>query len=274
MHISRIALAALTALSTAAAQEAIACNEVQIFLSRGHGESMPGLQAVVADEICKGRPSCGFQSIAYNATSGAATLCVDQYAGVLRAWADVSEYAAQCPGSKLVISGWSRGGALVSDLLAGGGGIPLAGDLCEQPATPPLDPDVFPGNRGKFFFSFFFCFAHQLYASLLVETRTKEERKKKLMVTTSVAAVLNFGVLHHNANQSWNVGSGSSRDGQHPRNEEMLRQLGRWADRFRDYCEANDPLCAQGGDPASHRDYFVKEKWRQMAAEFVASRLG
>ncbi|EHA47863.1 hypothetical protein MGG_12016 [Pyricularia oryzae 70-15] len=236
MHISRIALAALTALSTAAAQEAIACNEVQIFLSRGHGESMPGLQAVVADEICKGRPSCGFQSIAYNATSGAATLCVDQYAGVLRAWADVSEYAAQCPGSKLVISGWSRGGALVSDLLAGGGGIPLAGDLCEQPATPPLDPDVFPGNR--------------------------------------VAAVLNFGVLHHNANQSWNVGSGSSRDGQHPRNEEMLRQLGRWADRFRDYCEANDPLCAQGGDPASHRDYFVKEKWRQMAAEFVASRLG
>ncbi|KAH9432162.1 hypothetical protein MCOR02_006867 [Pyricularia oryzae] len=147
MHISRIALAALTALSTAAAQEAIACNEVQIFLSRGHGESMPGLQAVVADEICKGRPSCGFQSIAYNATSGAATLCVDQYAGVLRAWADVSEYAAQCPGSKLVISGWSRGGALVSDLLAGGGGIPLAGDLCEQPATPPLDPDVFPGNR-------------------------------------------------------------------------------------------------------------------------------
>ncbi|KAL5869398.1 hypothetical protein ACKVWC_010143 [Pyricularia oryzae] len=236
MHISRIALAALTALSTAAAQEAIACNEVQIFLSRGHGESMPGLQAVVADEICKGRPSCGFQSIAYNATSGAATLCVDQYAGVLRAWADVSEYAAQCPGSKLVISGWSRGGALVSDLLAGGGGIPLAGDLCEQPATPPLDPDVFPGNR--------------------------------------VAAVLNFGVLHHNANQSWNVGSGSSGDGQHPRNEEMLRQLGRWADRFRDYCEANDPLCAQGGDPASHRDYFVKEEWRQMAAEFVASRLG
>ncbi|KAH8846329.1 hypothetical protein MCOR03_004154 [Pyricularia oryzae] len=236
MHISRIALAALTALSTAAAQEAIACNEVQIFLSRGHGESMPGLQAVVADEICKGRPSCGFQSIAYNATSGAATLCVDQYAGVLRAWADVSEYAAQCPGSKLVISGWSRGGALVSDLLAGGGGIPLAGDLCEQPATPPLDPDVFPGNR--------------------------------------VAAVLNFGVLHHNANQSWNVGSGSSRDGQHPRNKEMLRQLGRWADRFRDYCEANDPLCAQGGDPASHRDYFMKEEWRQMAAEFVASRLG
>uniref|UniRef100_L7J3P0 Uncharacterized protein n=1 Tax=Pyricularia oryzae (strain P131) TaxID=1143193 RepID=L7J3P0_PYRO1 len=183
MHISRIALAALTALSTAAAQEAIACNEVQIFLSRGHGE-----------------------------VRGAV------------------------PGSKLVISGWSRGGALVSDLLAGGGGIPLAGDLCEQPATPPLDPDVFPGNR--------------------------------------VAAVLNFGVLHHNANQSWNVGSGSSRDGQHPRNEEMLRQLGRWADRFRDYCEANDPLCAQGGDPASHRDYFVKEKWRQMAAEFVASRLG
>ncbi|KAI6272697.1 hypothetical protein MCOR27_002182 [Pyricularia oryzae] len=236
MHISRIALAALTALSTAAAQEAIACNEVQIFLSRGHGESMPGLQAVVADEICKGRPSCGFQSIAYNATSGAATLCVDQYAGVLRAWADVSEYAAQCPGSKLVISGWSRGGALVSDLLAGGGGIPLAGDLCEQPATPPLDPDVFPGNR--------------------------------------VAAVLNFGVLHHNANQSWNVGSGSSHNGQHPRNEEMLRQLGRWADRFRDYCEANDPLCAQGGDPASHRDYFVKDEWRQMAAEFVASRLG
>ncbi|KAI6579217.1 hypothetical protein MCOR04_006128 [Pyricularia oryzae] len=236
MHISRIALAALTALSTAAAQEAIACNEVQIFLSRGHGESMPGLQAVVADEICKGRPSCDFQSIAYNATSGAATLCVDQYAGVLRAWADVSEYAAQCPGSKLVISGWSRGGALVSDLLAGGGGIPLAGDLCEQPATPPLDPDVFPGNR--------------------------------------VAAVLNFGVLHHNANQSWNVGSGSSRDGQHPRNKEMLRQLGRWADRFRDYCEANDPLCAQGGDPASHRDYFMKEEWRQMAAEFVASRLG
>ncbi|TLD15138.1 hypothetical protein PspLS_10594 [Pyricularia sp. CBS 133598] len=240
MHISRIALPALTALSaahSATAQESPrTCNQVQIFLSRGHGEEMPGLQTVIADEICKDRPSCGFQSIAFNATSAPATLCHDQYAGVLRAWADISEYAAQCPDSKLVITGWSRGGALVSDLLAGGGGIPLAGDLCEQPVTPALDPDVFPGNK--------------------------------------VAAVLNFGVLHHNGNQTWNVGSGSSRDGQHPRHDEMLAQLGRWADRFRDYCELNDPLCAQGGDPASHRDYFTKEEWRQMAAEFVASRLG
>lgn len=239
MHVPGITLPALTALtaaqSIAAQQPALVCNAVQIFIARGHGEQIPGLQTVIVDEICKDRPSCGSQSIAYNATSGPSTLCVDQYAGILRGWADISEYAAQCPEAKLVLTGWSRGGALVSDLLAGGGGIPLAGDLCEQPVTPALDPDVFPGNR--------------------------------------IAAVLNFGVLHHNANQTYNIGSGSSSTGQHPRTPAMLQLLSRWSEKFRDYCVAGDPLCAQGGDSGSHRDYFTREEWRKLAAEFVASRL-
>lgn len=62
----------------------------------------------------------------------------------------------------------------MTDVLAGGGGIDLTG-TCEQAVTKPLSPDEFPGNH--------------------------------------IGAIVTYGELHHNGNQSWNYGNGSSLDG-------------------------------------------------------------
>lgn len=156
------------------------CNDVQIFLARGHGEAIPGNQAVIVDAVCKGlSSSCGSQSIAYNASDNdISTICQSQYEGVLMAKNDLMEYGTRCPNAKLVLSGWSQGGALITDVLAGGGGIDLTG-TCEQPMSEPLNPDDFPGNR--------------------------------------IVAAVTYGEMHHNANQSWNYGNGSAMDGVSPK---------------------------------------------------------
>jgi len=89
---------------------------------------------------------------------------------------DLATYGRACPRAKLVLAGWSQGGALISDIIAGGGqGVSLIGPFCEQPNTTALNPQTFPGNR--------------------------------------VAAVVTFGELHHTAGQSYNVGNGSLADG-------------------------------------------------------------
>lgn len=166
----------LLAASGSVAATSEGCNDVQIFLARGHGEAIPGNQIVIVDAICGEYPgSCGNQSIAYNATDDSPdTICQSQYEGVLLATEALTEYGTRCPDAKLVLSGWSQGGALITDVVAGGGGINLTG-TCDQPITEPLSPDGFPGNR--------------------------------------VAAVVTYGELHHNANQSWNFGNGSAMDG-------------------------------------------------------------
>ncbi|KAK8030504.1 alpha/beta-Hydrolase [Apiospora arundinis] len=235
MRYSSVLAAAATA--AAAADNNTTCNSVQIFLVRGHGESIPGLQTSITDAICGSvdDTTCGFQSIAYNATSDAQTICQDQYDGIQMLRGNLTTYATACPGSRLVVSGWSRGGALVTDLFAGGGGgLDLTG-TCEQPASPALAPDEFPGSH--------------------------------------VAAVVTFGELHHNKDMPWNVGNGSAADGRYPRTEAMLQNLSLWADRFRDYCVVDDPLCAQGTDGAAHSSYFQSGYWPGIVAEFVRSRL-
>ena len=44
----------------------IKCNDVQVFLARGHGESAPGRLTAIVDKICAGEKKCGFQSINYD----------------------------------------------------------------------------------------------------------------------------------------------------------------------------------------------------------------
>ncbi|KAK8041383.1 hypothetical protein PG994_014390 [Apiospora phragmitis] len=229
--------ATASAAVVAAAAPNTTCNSVQIFLLRGHGESIPGLQTSITDAISRDdvSSSCSFQSIAYNAHGDAATTCQDQHAGIALLRGALTAYATACPRARLVVSGWSQGGALVTDLLAGGGGgVELTG-TCVQPASPALAPDEFPGPH--------------------------------------VVAVVAFGGLHHNAGMPWNVGNGSAADGRYPRTEAMLESLSLWAERFRDYCVVDDPLCAQGPDAAAHSSYFQSAYWPGLVAEYVRSRL-
>jgi acetylxylan esterase len=147
-----------------------------IFLARGHGEAIPGGQTVIFDAICSGYfGSCGKQSIAYNATDNSPDkICQSQYEGIMMAKDALAEYETRCSDAKLVLNWWSQGGALITDVVAGGGGINLTG-TCDQPISDPLRPDGFPGKR--------------------------------------IAAVVTYGELHHNANQSWNFGNGSAMNG-------------------------------------------------------------
>ncbi|KAK7955057.1 Acetylxylan esterase 2 [Apiospora saccharicola] len=236
-------LVAATASAAAAANNAT-CNSVQIFLVRGHGESVPGRQTSITDAICSDDSSnsnssssrtCGYQSIAYDANSGADTICQDQYDGIQMLRGNLTAYATACPSSRLVVSGWSQGGALVADLFAGGGdGLDLTG-TCVQPTSPALAPDEFPGPH--------------------------------------IAAFVTFGELHHNADMPWNVGNGSAANGRYPRTKTMLENLSLWTDRFRDYCVVDDPLCARGTEVAAHSSYFQSAYWPGLVAEFVRSRL-
>ncbi|KAK8066979.1 acetylxylan esterase precursor [Apiospora hydei] len=240
MRYSGLLVAATGSAVASAAANSATCNSVQIFLVRGHGESIPGLQTSMTDAICtdvsnSSNKTCGFQSIAYNATSGADTICQDQYDGIRLLRGNLTAYATACPTSRLVVSGWSQGGALATDLFAGGGdGLDLTG-TCVQPTSPALAPEEFPGPH--------------------------------------IAAVVTFGELHHNADMPWNVGNGSAADGRYPRPEAMLKKLSLWADRFRDYCVVDDPLCAQGDDVAAHSSYFQSAYWPGLVSEFVRSRL-
>ncbi|KAK7965953.1 uncharacterized protein PG986_000230 [Apiospora aurea] len=262
MRYSGLLVAATTSAIASAAANNATCNSVQIFLVRGHGESIPGLQTSITDAIChdvsnSSNKTCGFQSIAYNATSGAGTICQDQYDGIRLLRGNLTAYATACPNSRLVVSGWSRGGALVTDLFAGGGdGLDLTG-TCVQPSSPALAPEEFLGPH--------------------------------------IAAVVTFGELHHNADMAWNVGNGSAADGvrlpfpylisawptktlltnaqRYRRPEAMLEKLSLWVDRFRDYCVVDDPLCAQGADVAAHSSYFQSAYWPGLVSEFVRSRL-
>jgi len=42
------------------------CNDVQVFLARGHGETVPGRLTAIVDKICEGEQKCGYQNINYN----------------------------------------------------------------------------------------------------------------------------------------------------------------------------------------------------------------
>ena len=229
-----VPLLGATLAAAAAVDARAACNDVQVFILRGHGESMPGVQTSVVNAICKGRASCGYQSVAYDAQGNQTpNVCEAEYQGVLLAKKDITTYATNCPNSKLVVTGWSQGGATASDIIAGGG-IPLTQFGCQQTATPPLSPTEFPGNK--------------------------------------IAAVVTFGNFHHNANQPWNAGSCTNKDGLYPRTAAMLQALGAWKDRYRDYCDNGDNVCCKGtSGPDAHGKYFGAGA--VTAGSFVATKL-
>ncbi|PVH85380.1 carbohydrate esterase family 5 protein [Cadophora sp. DSE1049] len=223
--------------AVAAAAAAARCNDVQVFLARGHGETAPGRLTAIVNKICAGEKKCGYQSINYDANSSD-TICDDQAAGIEMAKQDLANYGRACLRAKLVLAvPDGLGGALISDIIAGGDqGVSLIGPFCVQPNTTALDPSTFPGNR--------------------------------------VAAVVTFGELHHTASQSYNVGNGSWADGTYPRNAAQKKSLNLWSDRFHDFCNVDDPACARGSITSVHYDYFVGDFWPIASGNFVRGKVG
>ncbi|KAJ1337825.1 acetylxylan esterase [Microdochium nivale] len=127
-------------------QAAPECAAVHIFLARGNNEPYPGRQGGLVAAICKGVDSCDYEDLLYSARY-TDLYCQIVYDGVIAGHQQLAAYASRCPDSKLVLGGYSVGGQIVTDILAGAGGTFYNG--CVQPEAPPLRRDTAPGNMSK-----------------------------------------------------------------------------------------------------------------------------
>ncbi|KAK4167857.1 acetylxylan esterase precursor [Cladorrhinum sp. PSN259] len=211
------------------------CNKVQIFTAVGHGETYPGVQRSITTAVCQGISSCGVANILYPSTvSGDGCRAIEQ--GIANGRTVITEYAAKCPESKIVVMGWSQGASVVGDLLAGGGG-PGKGAMagCIQATTEPMNATTSPGSH--------------------------------------IVAVALYGNPRHNANQKFNVGTGSATDGVMARPPENLAVLQAWGDRLQDYCARGDIACNAGKDGGAHSSYF-SSSYASIPAKWIRSKLG
>lgn len=86
----------------------------------------------------------------------------------------------------------------------------------------------------------------------------------------AIAAAVIWGNPRHNANQIYNVGTGSALQGE-PRDADSLPRLQAYASKFRDYCQSGDPICAGGDNITQHLDYF--DIFTEEAANWVVGKV-
>jgi len=106
-----------------------------------------------------------------------------------------------------------------------------------------------------------------------------------------------YGSPRHNANQKFNVGTGSAKDGVRSprrcplslrnslwltvalatqvmaRDAENLVALQAWGDRLQDYCANGDIACNAGKDSGAHSSYF-SGGYASTPAKWIKSKLG
>ncbi|KAH7014080.1 Alpha/Beta hydrolase protein, partial [Microdochium trichocladiopsis] len=123
-------------------RQTTACQAVHIFIARGSTEPYPGRQGALANAICSGLPSCGYEDITYPAAYS--PYCNSVQAGVVNGKAAITAYASRCPNAKLILTGYSQGAQAIGDILGGGGGF--LSD-CTQPSSTGLSRFSSPGNK-------------------------------------------------------------------------------------------------------------------------------
>ena len=143
----------------------------------------------------------------------------------------IQDYVTACgSASRIALVGYSQGGNVMTDTLAGGTGKP--------------DPIA------------------QEYAQYSEYIR---QRYRICVLTRPVEAAVVFGDPRFNAGQAYSAGNSTS-DGIFAR-DSSLAALGAYAGILRSYCDEDDPFCASGDNLDVH--YATVEKYTQAATDFV-----
>ncbi|KNG45935.1 carbohydrate esterase family 5 protein [Stemphylium lycopersici] len=102
-----------------------ACNDVAIFMARGNdapyhdGRTTPFIDATCQKFEAQGN-SCDYMDVVFDATLGV-EFCPTIVEGAVNGIKQITEYNAQCPGTLIVLNGYSQGAMVSGALLSGGG---------------------------------------------------------------------------------------------------------------------------------------------------------
>lgn len=124
------------------------CTDVRVFLARGTGEGYPAsanrMARLLVPAICKGRASCDYADIPYPATSDGDYCGHSEQLGVIKATAQITNHMKVCPGTKMVLAGYSQGAEVIGDVLGG----TQSGTSCHA-GNGPLSASSAAGKASK-----------------------------------------------------------------------------------------------------------------------------
>lgn len=161
----------------------IICDDVHFFLARGTNEPYPGRQGDLVAATCNGLSSCGYEDLVYSSLNSDLA-CQSLYDGAIAGHIQMAAYASACPNSKLILSGFSKGAAIITSILGGGGGPSFNG--CEEPATPAMDRTTKPGSQSeKFYLHLHLFFRISNNTQLLQPSRSETTDTQQINPTIS-----------------------------------------------------------------------------------------
>lgn len=99
------------------------CTDLHMFIGRGWDEGYPGRNTLLIDYVCSAVSSCDYEDILYDSTNPIdfETSVEDgRSSGV----SQITSYNERCPDSLLVLSGYSEGANVVTNILADSGLTP------------------------------------------------------------------------------------------------------------------------------------------------------
>ncbi|KAK3902364.1 Acetylxylan esterase 2 [Staphylotrichum tortipilum] len=219
---------AITTPPTAAPNTTSACPQIQIFAAR-ETTAPPefGSSRTLVDLILTAFPApnqAAVEAIAYPAAGATPEeYAASVTAGIAAVVSQTAAFAARCPGSVIVMHGYSQGSQIMDDAFCGG-------------------PDG---------------------SSLDGEGRLVGED-----VAGMTAALVWMGNPRHSGELGFEVGSAVA-------GGFAARPPGfscpEFEDRIQSYCDAADPFCSDGDDPAVHQGYG--QQFGQEALDFVVSKI-